>query len=86
MTGFDQLLESGDGIATDRHAFDVECEVLVGELARGVVVAQRDFCARDAQILRLYVQSRQGNEWLQLLFQVPNGDQSGLWRASVRGP
>ena len=81
----DELLQRRDSVATDRHNLDVERECLFGELPRRIVVLERDLGAGNAKIFWLDIEPRQGNEPLDLLFEVADGDQSGLGRGSGGG-
>ena len=65
-----ELLQRLDGIAANRHALDLEGELLLGEAPGRIVVRERDLRAGDADILRLDLQPRQRNDFLHLLLEI----------------
>ena len=70
MPAVDEPLQHSYGVAADRHALDVEGELLLGEPAGGVVVLERHLGAGDAVILRLDMKARQRDRPLHLLLQI----------------
>ena len=80
MPAVDEPLQHSNGIAADRHALDVEGELLLGEPAGGVVVLERHLGAGDAVILRLDMKARQRDRPLHLLLQIADGHLDHLRR------
>ena len=52
MSALDELLQRGNGVATNRHALDIEGELLLGKASGRIVVLESELCACDAEIVR----------------------------------